>query len=74
MATSDPDVARKLAAGRVEELERRRRAKHRLEIERESTLAEYAAYHLEQGAAARWAAPQPCGEATPTDPRHGRQP
>lgn len=52
MATGDADVARKLAAVRVEELERRRRARHLLEIKRESTLAEYAAYHLEQKAAA----------------------
>lgn len=51
MATSDEDVARKLAAELVEELERRRRSRHLLEIQRESTLAEYAAYHLEQKAA-----------------------
>jgi integrase len=52
MATSDADVARKLAAERADELERRRRSKHLLGIKRESTLAEYAAYHLEQKAAA----------------------
>jgi integrase len=51
-ATSDADVARKLAAARAEELERRRRSKHLLGIRREASLAEYAAYHLEQKAAA----------------------
>lgn len=51
LATDNPDVAKKLAAGRVEELERRRRSKHLLGIKRETTLARYSAYHLDQKAA-----------------------
>lgn len=49
-ATTDPDIAAKLAAERLEELEERRRNKAILGIERTTTLKAYVAYHLEQKA------------------------
>ena len=51
-ATTDPDVAARLAASRVQELEARRRGRALLGIERDTTLAEFAALHLEEKAKA----------------------
>ena len=45
-ATTDPDVANKLASDRVKELELRRRNKSLLGVERQARLAEYAEHHL----------------------------
>lgn len=50
LATRDRDIAEKLAADRLRELEQRRRNKHLLGIEETATLAEYGAYHLEKKA------------------------
>ena len=50
MATTDPDVAARLVADRLGELEQRRRNKALLGIERQAGLAEYAAHHLEEKA------------------------
>lgn len=49
-ATTDPDIARKLATDRVAELEEARRRKGLTGLSRSSTLAEYALYHLRQKA------------------------
>jgi len=48
LATTDPDVAAKLAADRVKQLEERKRNRGLLGVERESGLEAYAVYHLEQ--------------------------
>ena len=45
-ATTDPDVAQKLAMDRILDLERRRRNKALLGIEREAGLRTFAAHHL----------------------------
>lgn len=50
LSTTDPDVAEQLASARVKALEQKRRTKNLLGVKRETTLAEYAAYHLEQKA------------------------
>ena len=50
IATTDPDVAARLVADRLGELEQRRRNKALLGIERQAGLAEYAAHHLEEKA------------------------
>lgn len=46
LATTDPDIAAKLAGDRVKELEERRRGRVIAGVERESTLSTYAARHL----------------------------
>lgn len=51
-ATTDPDVANKLAADKVTDYERRRRNKHLLGVERQADLQEYAAHHLREKARA----------------------
>ncbi|MGH7577071.1 MAG: tyrosine-type recombinase/integrase, partial [Longimicrobiales bacterium] len=45
-ATTDPDVAGKLAAARVEELETKRRNRDLLGVEQDAELAPFAAHHL----------------------------
>ena len=49
-ATTDPDVAQKLASDRLQQLERRRRNKTLLGIEREAGLRTFAAHHLREKA------------------------
>ena len=49
-ATSDPDVAAKLYADRITQLDRKRRLKDLHGIEKQETLKPYAAYHLMQKA------------------------
>jgi integrase len=50
LATTDPDIAAKLAADRVKQLEENRRNKTLLGVERQSGLKAYAAYHLRRKA------------------------
>lgn len=57
-ATSDPDVAKKLAADRLGQLEKKRRGRDLLGIERESTLKKYAARHLREKAKAGKVVPE----------------
>lgn len=45
-ATSDPDIAQALAAARVEELERQRRDRTLLGVERRAQIGKYAEHHL----------------------------
>jgi integrase len=52
LATTDPDIADKLASDRVAQLEQRRRAKTILGLEDQAALGPYAAHHLEQKALA----------------------
>lgn len=49
-ATSDPDIAAKLASDRVTELEQRKRNRSILGVDRTSTLADFSRYHLERKA------------------------
>ncbi|CAN5247318.1 hypothetical protein BH18GEM1_BH18GEM1_07600 [soil metagenome] len=51
-ATTDPDIADKLAADRVAELERRRRSRTILGLEDQAALGPYAQHHLEEKARA----------------------
>lgn len=53
LATTDPDIAASLASNRVKELEGQARRRTLLGIEKETTLAAFAAYHLEKKAKAR---------------------
>jgi integrase len=46
LATTDPDIAAQLVTDRIKDLEKRRRNKSLLGIERQASLAEYAATHL----------------------------
>src|SRR5688500_6490216 len=52
LATTDLDVANKLAGERLQELERRKRGKDLFGIEVQTTLREYAAHHLMEKARA----------------------
>lgn len=52
LATTDPDIADKLASDRVTQLEARRRAKTILGLEDQASLGPYAQHHLEQKALA----------------------
>ena len=47
-ATSDPDIAHRLLADRLSELEERRRHRILLGVPRQGKLAEFAQYHLIQ--------------------------
>lgn len=49
-ATTDPDVAADIAAARVKDLERRRRSRQLLGVEKEATLKAFAAHHLQRKA------------------------
>jgi integrase len=56
-ATSDPDIAHKLLADRLSELEERRRHRILLNAPRQGGLAEFASYHLIQKAKSRRVTP-----------------